>query len=350
MAATATNQLRKTFGYYLGVVLRISLLILAGSFFIFLVFLFWFNWQFCRAAHLSWREEWREVSWGWRHPFQAKDYNLLFLGLDYRRDNPTFLTDTILLLTVKTQRGSYLLFSIPRDLWLPDLRTKINALYYYGRRQHPQHPFVLIKEKVQQLTGQKINNVVLLTMENVRDLVDLLGGVEVNVPHSFRDTQFPRDDGSQEVMTVSFQKGWQHFNGWRALEYMRSRKSRDPVEGTDLARERRQQQVLLALEAKLANPWLLLRKPYLLGKLYLFWRQQIRSTPPITLADFVSWRHWLWCWRGQKGRTKEYPWRGAAALLKAGYDPYFHSWVLLPRNGDWRQLREFFQQQKRALP
>ncbi len=329
--------------------LAIFSLLVVGVVIFFAVFLsFWAGWQFARGAHLKPAALYHDLKWGWQHPDRNQYHSFLLLGLDQRPDNPTLLTDTILLVTVNTKTGKSLLFSLPRDLWLEDQRTKINALYYYGRRRDPQHPFGLLKTTVERLTGQKIDQVALLTMANVRDLIDFLGGIDIYVERSFRDSHFPRDDGSHGVRTVSFQKGWHHFSGQRALEYMRSRKSSNPQEGNDLARERRQQEVLLALEKTIikARPWWQI--PYFLGQMYNFVQKNILIRPRVTLATIAQWR-WLRRAIKQQPLRQELLWQGDAAILETGIDPYYGSWILQPRRGDYGLIKQFFQTQLRHL-
>ena len=312
------------------------------------LFSLWVGWQFSRGANLKPAVLYHDLKWGWQHPDGSQYHSFLLLGLDQRPDNPTLLTDTILLVTVNTRTGKGLFFSLPRDLWLDDQRTKINALYYYGRQRDSQHPFGLLKTTVERLTGQKIDQVILLTMTNVRDLIDFLGGIDIYVERSFQDAHFPRDDGSHGVRTVSFQKGWQHFSGRRALEYMRSRKSSDPQEGNDLARERRQQEVLLALEKTIikARPWW--QMPYFLGQMYDFVQKNILIRPHLTLATIAQWR-WLVRVIQQQPLRQELPWQGNNAILETGVDPYYGSWILQPRRGDYALIKKFFQAQLRRL-
>ncbi len=306
-------------------------------------------WQFSRGSGLGVITIGRQIYKGVKRPYRSRYYHLLVLGVDKRPDNPTYLTDTILLLTVDTQTGNYMFFSLPRDLWVERWHSKINALYFYGRQKDARHPFKLIKSTLKEITGEPIQNVILLSMNNVRRLIDLVGGVDVYVRRSFTDHYFPRDDGSGRVKTVAFEKGWRHFDGQRALEYLRSRKSQDPEEGNDLARERRQQEVILALEKKLEQPNLILKYPYLMGQLYQFVQQNIIIEPPLNLQALASW--WPWLPRLIKGRGEKIvlPWQGKEAIVKPGYDPYYGSWILQPKNDDWQLIHNFFEQAKAKL-
>ncbi len=309
----------------------------------------WYLKSFSQASGMPVKKIASQIKEGLAHPYRQRYLTFLILGLDKRPDNPTLLTDTILMVTINTKTGNYLLFSLPRDLWIEDLRTKINALYYYGQERNPPKPLQLIRRQVENITGQKIDNTIVLTMENVRDLIDILGGVDVYVERSFTDHQFPRDDGSYQVKTISFKKGRRHFNGQQALEFLRSRKSQNPLEGNDEARQARQQKVILALKTKLLKNSRTFLNPHKAGKLYAFAENKILMSPRVDLRMAASW--WPWVWRLSHGREigAEIPWRGKGALLQQGYDRYYGSWILKPQNGDWRLLRNFFQEKIKQI-
>ena len=92
-----------------------------------------------------------------------------------------------------------------------------------------------------------------------------MGGVDITLPKAFTDPDFPiagkEDDpcdGDPQFAcryeTVNFDQGLQHMDGEQALTYVRSRHA-EGDEGSDFARGRRQQEVLVALTQKLKNPW-----------------------------------------------------------------------------------------------
>jgi anionic cell wall polymer biosynthesis LytR-Cps2A-Psr (LCP) family protein len=188
---------------------------------------------------------------------------ILLLGVDTLAGRPDegILTDSIVLASVSTQTGTIDMISIPRDLWIEEYRTKINAFLYYGRDKYPNHPEQYTKEVVEQITGVTIDHTIVLDMNTVAAFVDTLGYVEIEVPQAFTDTQFPRPgvdvaverDPEVLYMTVTFDQGKQKMDGARVLEYIRSRKSENAEEGSDDARSLRQQQVILALTERVKN-------------------------------------------------------------------------------------------------
>ncbi len=275
-----------------------------------------------------------------------EDYlSILILGLDQRTDDNSLLTDTILLTTVNTKTGNYALFSIPRDLWIPDFKTKINSLYYYGKKQDPSDGTELVRLTLESVFDWNIDHVVVLRMDQIQNLINLVGGVEISVERSFTDDQFPMDDGTGLVKSISFNKGNQTMIGETALEYMRSRQSTDLIEGTDEARQERQKKVFLAIKEKLISKEFVLNNPELLGKVYRFFTSEVTINPGLDLKTIFSY------WKiGQSvfisGNQTEYnfPWRGEEAILSDGRDPTYGSWILSPIDNQWELVRDYFHQ------
>lgn len=239
--------------------------------------------QFSSASGLSLTQAKDIVEQGWNQTPTSTNsrVNFLILGLDSlktRGDVPP-LTDTMMLVSLNLSNGQVNTLSFPRDLWHEGYQTRINALYFYGQERYPAHPEQFSKEVLSEMTGVPIHYTVVLSFEQVSQLIDLLGGVEIDVPTAFADESFPRTDVDVTVVkdpkllykTVSFAQGKQVMSGEKALEYMRSRKSGDD-EGTDVARGARQQLVLDSVLAKLKQKDTL-TNPQLLGSIYKYYEQ-----------------------------------------------------------------------------
>ncbi len=97
------------------------------------------------------------------------------------------------------------------------------------------------------LTGLPVNHVVFVDFDRFRELIDAVGGIDVDVPRPIRSNRFdcPYDgEGVRLWEGWRFEKGKQHMSGRRALVYARIRENAlDPGE-TDFTRSRRQQQVI----------------------------------------------------------------------------------------------------------
>lgn len=209
---------------------------------------------------------------------QSADVNRwLILGTDEvagsgRED---ILTDTMMIASYRPRESTVHLMSLPRDIYLPSEGLKVNQLYQHGMGLDPQQPTRYVESVVSELLGVPIDGVLVIRLSDVEQVIDVIGGVAVEVPRTFEDNLYPRSgvdvsvETDPEVLfeTVRFEAGWQHFDGATAIKYMRSRKSLDPVEGTDEARVRRQQQVIQALVASMSDPRVF-TDPEVLGSLY----------------------------------------------------------------------------------
>ncbi len=222
---------------------------------------------------------------------QMPRQTFVILGTDalVNRDEQSKLTDTIMVISASADQGKIDTFSIPRDLWIASQSTKINGLYAKDAS--------LPQDMIQGMTGVQIQGKIVIDIATVAHLIDALGGLDVTVERSFVDYKFPRSDVDVRTEhdfnklyeTVAFTKGVEHMSGDRALRYIRSRHSLDPVEGSDDARVKRQQQVMLALIAKLKDP-LLVRNPEQIGKLLHMYTTEIDSTVSLEDMSAIGWK------------------------------------------------------------
>jgi polyisoprenyl-teichoic acid--peptidoglycan teichoic acid transferase len=131
----------------------------------------------------------------------------------------------VVLDTVK-RRGSILGF--PRDSYVPipgHGTNKINAAMAFGGPP-------LLVATFERLTGLTIDYYVVTSFDGLTDIVNKVGGVQVNVDMNLRD----------HFAGAFLNKGRQKLNGAKALAYSRARKT---LPGGDFDRSRHQGQVLL---------------------------------------------------------------------------------------------------------
>ncbi|MEK7097894.1 MAG: LCP family protein, partial [Patescibacteria group bacterium] len=170
--------------------------------------------------------------------------NILFLGMPGGGNDAPFLTDTLIIASIKPSTSQLALMSLPRDLLveLTDQKiiTKINALFRMNELNHD-----LIINKVKEITGQPIDYYAVMDISAAEKITDALGGLNVLVPDDINDTQFPTPDHGVE--TFSVQKGWRFFDGATIQKYLRTRHSPDG----DFARMRQQQAVIEAIRKKI---------------------------------------------------------------------------------------------------
>ena len=207
--------------------------------------------------------------------------NFLILGVDSLETRPGSpgLTDTIMLVSLDIKSGKISTIPLPRDLWSSKYLTRINALYFYGQEKYPTEPQKFVHETIEDLTGVTIHHTIVISIDSVADIVDMLGGVEVDVKTGFIDSQFPRPnvdvtvvtDPTKLYQTIVFAEGPQTMDGERVLQFIRSRKSGDD-QGDDLARTERQQLVISALVKRFQN-FELLKDEKTLAKLYKYYNK-----------------------------------------------------------------------------
>lgn len=181
--------------------------------------------------------------------------NFLLLGVPGRGNDAPDLTDTILVAHLNPKPLEISLISIPRDLWVKvpqsDYFTKINTLYVLGKNSDsPEQGIDLLRQKIEQITGQKIDYYVLVDLSVVKKIIDEVGGLNILVKQDIYDPAFPGPNHS--FQTFELKAGWRYLDGETASKYIRTRHS---TQG-DFDRVGRQQQVLWALKEKLAalNP------------------------------------------------------------------------------------------------
>ena len=199
-----------------------------------------------------------------------KHVNILFLGIaGVDREGPN-LSDSIIVLSYDLKANRLTTISIPRDVWSATLQDKINSAYAYGLGKNGKFTdgFNLAKAEVSTIIGQPVHYAVAADFDQFEELINYLGGVEVNVENSFTDKEFPiagkEDDLCDDdpefkcrYKTVSFTKGVTLMDGQTALNFVRSRHAVGS-EGSDFAREKRQQKVIEAVKNKL---FALVKKP-----------------------------------------------------------------------------------------
>lgn len=256
--------------------------------------LFYNTWwyKFKQNSHLTEQTASKLVQDGLKTTIEQTDNrkNILVLGTDAlaNRAGDPVLTDTILLFSLNLQTGEFTAISLPRDLWSVEYKTKINALYEYGKERYPDEPQKFPTQVVEQMTGVPIHNTIVLSLDQLKELIDDMGGVSVNVTEGFIDEQFPRTDvdirtehdPKKLYETVEFKTGIELMSGDRALKYVRSRHSTQLDQGTDNARSLRQQQVVNAIIAKLREREIL-RNPELIGKLFDWYKRNFQVELPM---------------------------------------------------------------------
>ncbi|MBT3817599.1 MAG: LCP family protein [Candidatus Magasanikbacteria bacterium] len=179
--------------------------------------------------------------------------NILVLGQGGIGHDGPYLTDTILLTSIKPSTDEVSMVSIPRDLnvYIPDYgKRKINHANAFGESKKQAGGPILASHVIEETFDQDIDYYIRVDFKAFKELIDDVGGITVNVERSFIDYEYPAPN--EEYQTVSFTKGIQTMDGDTALIFARSRHGNNG-EGSDYARSKRQQKMILALKEKLLS-------------------------------------------------------------------------------------------------
>ncbi len=183
------------------------------------------------------------------------------------------LTDSIMVVSLDVKNNTAFMLSIPRDLWvdIPGYgHAKINEAYVDGEDSNFSAPgyanggMGLLEEVVAQNLGLQANYYALIDYSALRDGVNAVGGVDVNIQSSDpRGLYDPSTDWTTHGPLVKLANGGRHLNGEQALDLARARGDAYGSYGfpmADFNRTQNQRMLILALRQKvlsagtLANP------------------------------------------------------------------------------------------------
>jgi LCP family protein required for cell wall assembly len=268
--------------------------------------------------------------------------SILILGKGGEGHTAPDLTDTIMLTYLNTNNQSVKLLSLPRDIWITEIRAKLNSAYHYGG-------FSMVSDSVKSVTGIPVDYTVVVDFSLFRDLIDSVGGVDVTIENSFVDERYPIEGKENDLCdgdrlykcryeTLQFTQGEQNMNGELALKYVRSRNASGD-EGTDLAREKRQQKVISAVKTKILSKDVILN-PSVLRKLYEITISHLETDIDIntlySLARFMF-----------KAREHITFLNIPNEMIEISQNNKKHDYqyVFVPKSGSWKEVQEWITSQ-----
>ncbi len=201
------------------------------------------------------------------HRWDGKNrVSILLMGIDQRCDEegPAH-TDTMMVLTIDPVGLSAAMLSLPRDLWveIPNFGVdRINQANYYGEiYEYPGGGQALAVQTVEALLGVPIDYYVAVNFDAFVEVVDLIGGIDIDVPEAIDDPDYPDQCYGYDPFSIA--AGEQQLDGEAALKYARTR----ATFGGDVDRAGRQQAVILAVRQKIFDlnsiPQLIAQAPQL---------------------------------------------------------------------------------------
>jgi len=186
-------------------------------------------------------------------------YVFLVMGTDINLDHGKVVqghtrSDTMILVFVNTKTNKFSTIAIPRDsrVFIPGRpgKDKINHAHAYGGAE-------LSIQTVEDFFQLDIDHYVEISYEGFRELIDIIGGVPINVEKNmyYRD---PTQD-----LVINLKKGEQVLKGYDAMGYVRFR--HDPL--GDIGRVQRQAIFMQALYKELLSPETIVKLPEIARKL-----------------------------------------------------------------------------------
>ena len=174
--------------------------------------------------------------------------NILIVGVDATGESG--LSDTIIIASLYHQEKKIASVNIPRDTLAQykGKKSKINEIYGDAESFKTGSGASELASFLSKEFNIDIQYWVLTNFQGSEKLVDIVGGVDVDVDNSFTDCEYPSKFYTY-LPCQSFTKGLESMNGERALIYARSRHG-DNGEGSDFARSRRQSIVIQAILQK----------------------------------------------------------------------------------------------------
>lgn len=196
----------------------------------------------------------------------GKYTNVLLVGLDTRENTGLLNTDTIMMASYDYETNNITLLSIPRDFHVEveegvSWYVRINSIYSTAEQKKEGTGMIALQDAVERITGLDIQYYAVVDFKAFVEIIDAVGGIDVNVENSFT-ARYPL---GKDWQIVSFEAGPQTMDGETALIYSRSRYSNQNNEGSDFARAKRQQKVIIALKDKLLSSESLTNPKTILG-------------------------------------------------------------------------------------
>ncbi len=200
--------------------------------------------------------------------------NILLVGSDvkYQQRNRA---DTIMVASISLEDNKAGIISIPRDTRVrfsdQDKYHKINAAYAYGGVE-------LIQQTLEQLLSIKIDHYLELDYNGFIEVVDTLGGVEINLEKDLYYVDQADD------LYINLKAGRQRLSGEDALGYVRFR--HDAL--GDIGRIKRQQKFLKALFNEALSLGTVLKLPQLIGDISNNVSTDLRFSQMLQVASSIS--------------------------------------------------------------
>jgi len=218
----------------------------------------------------------------WKSGFRyqvTRPVNILVMGIDEVLEAPaqsdaifSGRTDTLLLVRINPENKTLRVMSIPRDtrVQIPGYgMAKINQANVEGG------PELVAQTIADNLGNVQIDRYIRVNTTALREIVDLIGGIELEVPQRMQYTD------QTQGLYIDLYPGWQTLNGDQAEQFARFR-SQDG----DIGRVQRQQILLRAFRERLTNPTVVPKLPQAIRVVQRYIDTNLTLEEMLALANF----------------------------------------------------------------
>lgn len=210
-----------------------------------------------------------------KYSSSSDSINFLLMGVDSKdvSEESNVRTDTLMVFNVDKSNGEISVLSIPRDTRTAiegrKNKEKINHAHVYGGPE-------LTLDTVSNLLNLDLEYYVVADYNFVKEFVDLVGGVEINVPMNMHY----EDPTAEPPLYIDLEEGLQTLNGDKSLQYLRFRKG---YKNADLGRIDAQQGFVKSLINQTLKAKNILKVP----QMYIAYNDYITTNIPLgTIAKY----------------------------------------------------------------
>lgn len=228
----------------------------------------------------------------------GRSWNILLLGSDNdgKFTFPQILTQVMMVIHIDVVNNAISMVSIPRDSWVPVPEVggmhKIDQAFLLGAQRDNsfESGVRLARLTIEQDYGISIDRYAWIGLDGFANVIDTLGGVDIDITHPVVDDTYPDDSGvgsdpnnPYAYTRLYLAPGPQHLTGKQALQYVRTRHS-DQI--GDIGRTERQQQLLEALKPKLTSSMILENIAQLLKSMNKKFYTDLSEQEMLALANY----------------------------------------------------------------
>ncbi len=250
--------------------------------------------------------------------------NVLVLGVGDPGHAGQNLSDTNMVISFNRKTKQVAEISVPRDL-----RVDVPG-YGYGKINvaNAVGGSALASQVESTTLGIPINYTITTNFTGLEDMVNAVGGIDVNVKTELSDPEYPCSYNQYLACGLDIKPGLQHMDGATALEYSRCRKG---TCGNDFGRAARQQEVINLVRQKATSPSMLLH-PSRIHALTAAFRNNL--TTDLSATDMAQ---LALLWQQQKGQPIQ-------LVLSTDPNSYlvdaYGSSDLVPRDGTFAAIQQ----------